>query len=243
MTAIIDIENLRVEFGGVVALADVSLSVSEAEIVGIIGPNGAGKSTTLNAVSGFVRPSHGTMRLNGELLERMTPAARAKNGIGRTFQTPRLFPGLTVAENLQVTSRQRRPQAMQFGTAPEVLEMCQIAQLRDVTSEQLTSGERRFAELARALMLGPSVLMLDEPATGLRTNEVHAFGGILRHLRDTFKTAALLVSHDLQIVYDCCSSVIVINEGRVLTTGTPHEVRRDPAVVRAYFGSEISDDD
>jgi branched-chain amino acid transport system ATP-binding protein len=242
MTAVLAIERLRVEFGGVVALADVSLTVSGAEIVGIIGPNGAGKSTTLNAVSGFVRPSAGRMQLNGEPLEQLTPPARARYGIGRTFQTPRLFPGLTVAENLQVTSRQRRADAVQFGTAADVLEMCTIAPLRDVRSERLTAGQRRFVELARALMLGPSVLMLDEPATGLRTDEVHRFGGILRDLRDRFRTAVLLVSHDLQIVYDCCSSVIVINEGRVLTAGTPHDVRRDPAVVRAYFGSEISDD-
>jgi branched-chain amino acid transport system ATP-binding protein len=235
MTTVVAIEHLRVDFGGVTALADVSVDVAEAEVVGIIGPNGAGKSTALNALSGFVRPTSGSMRLRGESLERMTPATRARRGIGRTFQTPRLFPGLTVAQNLQVTGRQRSRQHS-FGGVTEVLALCGISDLAGRPTDVLTAGERRFAELARALMLGPDVLLLDEPATGLRSQEVHQFGSILRHLRDTYGTAALLVSHDLQIVYDCCASVVVFNEGRVLTVGTPRQVRADPAVIQAYFG-------
>jgi ABC-type branched-subunit amino acid transport system ATPase component len=249
LTALLQLDGVRVAFGGVVALSDLSLEIAVGDIVGIIGPNGAGKSTLLNAVSGFVSLGAGRIVLDGDVeLSDLSPAQRARRGVGRTFQTPQMFPGLTVAESLDVVARQgrrRRRKQRQTGaalSATEVLELCGIADVADVRSEHLTSGHRRFAELARALMLSPHLLLLDEPATGLRTNEIHDFGAVLRTLQRNYSIASVLVSHDMQIIYDCCSAVVVVNEGSVLTSGTPTEVRRNPAVIEAYFGEVTVDE-
>jgi ABC-type branched-subunit amino acid transport system ATPase component len=235
---VLEVIDVAVRFGGVAALDGLSFDVERGEILGIIGPNGAGKTTLLNVISGFVRPNRGSVRLDGADVLRRPPAERARRGLGRTFQTPRLFPGLTLAQNLDVTRRQRRRAGTGLDSVEEVLAVAGLADLRDVTVEHLTAGERRFAEVARALMLRPVLLLLDEPATGLHDPEIHQLGRLLKLLGSEHDLTSLLISHNMTIVNDCCARVIAMDVGRLLATGTPSEVRNNPAVVAAYFGSE-----
>jgi ABC-type branched-subunit amino acid transport system ATPase component len=235
---VLRLEDLSVRFGGVAALEAVSFGVRPGEILGVIGPNGAGKTTLLNVVSGFVRPSRGEVRLGDVALLRRRAPDRARLGVGRTFQTPQLFEGMTVRENLAVTGRQHRRGAEYLQTVEEVAEFVEITDLLEVPVSRLTAGGRRFAEVARALMLRPLVLLLDEPATGLHDSEVVQIGAIIRRLSEQHTIAALLISHNMDIVNDSCSKVVAIDGGQVLATGTPAEIRRHPEVVHAYFGTE-----
>jgi branched-chain amino acid transport system ATP-binding protein len=235
---ILEISEVAVRFGGVAALDGVTFDVLHDQVLGVIGPNGAGKTTLLNVISGFVRPSRGRVLLEGNEIARRSPADRARRGLGRTFQTPRLFPRLTVAENLVVAQRQRKRSHATLGSITDILELVGILDLAEVESERLTSGERRFAEIARTLILAPAVLLLDEPGTGLRDSEIQTLSDLLNQLRNDHDLSALVISHNMDIVTNCCSDVIVMDAGRVIARGTPAEIRRDPVVVQAYFGSE-----
>jgi branched-chain amino acid transport system ATP-binding protein len=235
---LLEISEVAVRFGGVAALDGVTFDVLRGHVLGVIGPNGAGKTTLLNVISGFVRPSRGRVLLEGAELARRTPAYRARRGLGRTFQTPRLFPRLTVGENLVVTQRQRKRSHHALGTVQDVLELVGISELVDVESDRLTSGERRFAEIARTLILAPCLLLLDEPGTGLRDSEIHVLSALLNLLSAEHDIAALLISHNMDVVTNCCRDVLVMDAGRVIARGSPTEVRRDPVVVQAYFGDE-----
>ncbi len=235
---VLGLEDLSVRFGGVAALEGVTFDVHAGEILGVIGPNGAGKTTLLNVISGFVRPSRGEVRLGNVALLRRRAPDRARLGVGRTFQTPQLFEGMTVRENLAVTGRQHRRGAEYFQTVDEVAEFVEITDLLEVPVSRLTAGGRRFVEVGRALMLRPLVLLLDEPATGLHDSEVAQIGAIIRRVSGERRVAALLISHNMDIVNDSCSKVVAIDGGQVLAVGTPGEIRHHPEVVHAYFGTD-----
>ncbi len=229
---------LTVTFGGVTAVDDLDLTVAPGQIAGLIGPNGAGKTTVLNVVSGFVTPRHGRVLLHGTDLTRAHPQHRARAGLSRTFQTARLFRGLTVRENLEITHRQRPRSATSGLTPTEALELTDLGSVADLDADRLEGGQRRFCELARALTLAPRVLLLDEPSSGLSEDEVDSFGTLLRQVRDELGLAALVVSHDMRLVAATCSEVTVMDFGRVLGRGTADEVRANPQVQAAYFGED-----
>ena len=231
------VERLSVRFGGVHALADVCVDVESHTAVGVIGPNGAGKTTLLNAISGFVRTTSGRITLDGLDLSNMAATKRATSGLGRTFQTPRLFPGLTVTENLKVVERRGRHRSPV--PISEALEITGARHLAAVAVENLQAGERRFVEIARTLMLSPSVVLLDEPATGLRDTEVTALTECLRTIISATGASILVISHDMRVINEACDSVVALDQGQVVTSGHIDDVRSDPRVVEAYFGSEV----
>jgi branched-chain amino acid transport system ATP-binding protein len=235
MRALLECRGLTVRFGGVTALDGVDLTVEEGRIVGIIGPNGAGKSTTLNVVSGYVRPNAGCVRLAGRDLQTDSPRRRALLGLGRTFQTARPFAGLSVRENLEIVQYQAARRC-RFGSVSEVLAECGLVAVAGADASRLTAGDRRFVELARALMLDPSLLLLDEPTTGLRDHEVDRLGGLLTRLRTEWGIGGLVVSHDMRLIADVCERVVAFDFGAVMAEGTPAEIRSDAAVVRTYLG-------
>jgi ABC-type branched-subunit amino acid transport system ATPase component len=226
---VLALEDVSVRFGGVTALAGVSVTVPARCAVGVIGPNGAGKTTLLNVASGLVRPSEGRITLGGTDVTAMSATKRAVAGIGRTFQTPRLFPGLTVAENLKVVDRRRRRQ--QLFTAAEALAVTGVPDLENVPAERLQAGQRRFVELARSLMLSPAMVLLDEPATGLRDAEVATLTRCLTGLVETEAISLLVISHDMRVINEACQHVVVLDRGQVLAEGSPQAVRNDPAVI------------
>ncbi len=228
------VEHLRVAFRGTVALDDLGLDVPAGATLGVIGPNGAGKTTLLNACSGLVPLDRGRVVLGGRDVTRTGAAGRARRGLGRTFQTPRLFAGLTVAENVELV-----PRAPGGPDVAECLELAGLADRAGLTGDRLTAAQRRVAELARCLPLLPRLILLDEPGTGLRESEVPGFVAVLDAVRARFDLSFCLVDHNMSLVAGACGTVAVLDAGRLIALGGPDEVRRDPAVRRAYFGTAL----
>jgi branched-chain amino acid transport system ATP-binding protein len=215
-----------VSFGGVHALVDVDLEVTEGKLVGLIGPNGAGKTTFIDAITGFVR-SRGRVELDGRDLSRLAPHQRARSGLARTWQATELFDDLTVGENVAVAAR-----------SPEDAEraLAGLEPIADKLPEQISQGERKLVGVARALAAAPRVVCLDEPAAGLDSGESDQLGRSLRQVVDG-GTGMLLVDHDMSLVLSVCDWIVVLEFGKVIATGTPDDVRRDRRVVEAYLGS------
>ena len=249
------VDQLTVRFGGAVAVDSFSLEAPTGRITGLIGPNGAGKTTTFNACTGILAPSTGAVRLDGKDITRLAPAARARRGLGRTFQQVELFDSLTVAENVaigregalaaanplrHVIARSSDRATVAAATA-EALELCGIAELASRRAGSLPTGHRRLVELARALAGDFHVLLLDEPSAGLDEGESDAFAVILRRVVDERGTGILLVEHDMALVMDVCAHIYVLDFGKPLFSGTPREVGSSHIVRDAYLGAEIDD--
>ncbi|HEY1721018.1 MAG TPA: ABC transporter ATP-binding protein [Magnetospirillaceae bacterium] len=250
---LLDISQVCVRFGGIVALDGVSFSVNEGQIAGLIGPNGAGKTTLFNCLSGLYRPHSGSIRFNGHELNRLPVADIAAAGIGRTFQSPALFDSMTVLDNVKVGAHSRSRSGFIAdalrgpGTVREerelgdlAMEMLRLVELKDVAPLPVASlpfGSRKRVELARALASRPKLLLLDEPAGGLNHEEVHSLGALVRAVRDQLGITVLLVEHHMAFVMGLSDTVIALNFGRVITQGTPDQVRADAEVARAYLGS------
>jgi len=232
----LEVTDVRVRFGGMVALLDVSLRAPGGAVTGLIGPNGAGKTTLFNVITGLQRPTTGTVRLDGIDITTLPPFRRARLGLTRTFQRLELFGTLTVRENLVVASSGTvRP-------APSVDEILARLQLTDVAEQranELPTGLGRLVELGRCLAVAPKVLLLDEPASGQTESETHVFAGVLEELAAD-GLAVLLVEHDIDLVTRVCSTVVVLDTGTVLATGTPDEISNNPAVRDAYLGAEVA---
>lgn len=239
MTAVLEVRDVSVRFGGVRALEEVSMSAEAGAITGVIGPNGAGKTTLFNVVSGLIRPNAGRVHLAGADITGTGPTKRARLGLARTFQRLELFGMLTVRENVLVAieARHRRNSfADRLQSADELLTRVRLGSLADERATRLSTGQGRLVELARALACDPSVLLLDEPASGQDESETEQFAATLRQLADS-GIAVVLVEHDMSLVMSVCDRVHVFDAGRELAEGTPAEIARDPAVVDAYLGT------
>jgi ABC-type branched-subunit amino acid transport system ATPase component len=246
------VERVSRNFGGVHALEDVSFVVEPGTIHGLIGPNGAGKTTLVNILSGLLPPSAGRMAYRGYDLHRLAVHQMATIGIARTFQNIRLFPHLSCLENVQagqhLTSRRsllprlfhlpsaRREDRLLYERAVETLARVGLAEKALYQSRNLSYGERRRLEIARALSLNPSLLLLDEPVAGMRQGEAVVVAELLRSLSGEGMTI-LLIEHNMSFVMSLCSRITVLDFGRVLTTGTPAEVRSCHEVIEAYLGA------
>jgi branched-chain amino acid transport system ATP-binding protein len=230
--AMLSVEHVTRRFGGIVAVDDVSLDVSEGEIVGLIGPNGAGKTTMFNLITRLYRPDEGEIAFEGESLLKTPPHGIVKRGIARTFQNVELFSSMTVLEHVLVGRHARRGRG-----ARELVEYVGLAGLAHHQAAELPYGTQKRVELARALASGPRLLLLDEPAGGLNHEEVEELGSLIRSLRDDFELTLLLVEHHMGLVMSTADRVHVLDFGRLIASGTPVEVQGDQAVIEAYLGT------
>jgi ABC-type branched-subunit amino acid transport system ATPase component len=244
------VEELTVQFGGVLAVDGVDLRAPAAQITSLIGPNGAGKTTTFNACTGLLRPSLGRVRIDGTDVTAWSPQQRAQHGLGRTFQRMELFDSLTVRENVALGREALlsgdRPWTHLVCTArdaeliatctADALALCGIEPLADRPVRDLSTGERRLVELARAAAGGFSLLLLDEPSSGLDHTETEAFGHILTRLVAERGTGILLVEHDMALVMSVSAHVFVLDFGRLIFEGTPAEAQASAEVRHAYLG-------
>jgi branched-chain amino acid transport system ATP-binding protein len=248
------VEQIAVRFGGLVALADLNFVVGEGEIVSLIGPNGAGKTTAFNVMTGFLDPSAGSVSYRGTTLNGMTPHQIADLGLIRTFQRTSVFPNDTVYDNLLVglhrqgrtgliadilgLPRARASQRRLRQRAGELVEWIGLAHRADDLAGSLSYGEQRLVGVALALAAEPSMLLLDEPVSGMNASETHSFVQLIRNVRDRGITI-LLVEHDMPMVMSVSDRIVVLNYGRIIAEGTPEVIRRDPAVIEAYLGQGL----
>jgi branched-chain amino acid transport system ATP-binding protein len=234
-------EQLSVSFGGVQALGGVSVDAEAGAVTGLIGPNGAGKTTLFNIVTGFQRPDRGSVSVDGRDITRLRPHARARLGLGRTFQRLELFGSLSARENILVGIEARPGRSDRHGdrhrTADEILERVGLRPVADRQADTLSTGMARLVELGRALGTRPKLLLLDEPSSGLDHGETETLGRLLASLAAE-GVAVLLVEHDVDLVMRVCSQVHVLDFGQVIAVGTPAEVQADAKVQLAYLGAE-----
>ncbi len=250
---LLEVESLRIQYGGVVAIDDVSFRIPRGSIVGLIGPNGAGKTSLVDGLTGAHRPSRGHVSFDGVDVTGQSAHRLARRGLTRTFQSVELFDDLTVEENLlvaaerptllralgQVLSPLPRPGARAAAWSAEVVE---ITDILPKFPRELSHGQRKLVGVARALACRPSLLLLDEPAAGLDTEETALLGKRLRHLPEHGITL-LLIDHDMSLVLEVCDHILVIDFGRLIAEGTPDEIRTNQRVIDAYLGRQAGRDE
>ncbi|MCX5043810.1 ABC transporter ATP-binding protein [Aldersonia sp. NBC_00410] len=242
---LLDARALSVRYGGVLANDNITLSVAAGEVVGLIGPNGAGKTTFVDAVTGFTK-ARGEVSLAGERIDGAAPHRRRKAGLARTWQAGELFTDLTVAQNLAVAVQRTGVWTMFrdifVGTPPptdqiaQALDLVGLSSVADRHPDKLALGQQKLVGVARALVGGTRMVLLDEPAAGLDTHESRQFGGELRRVAAT-GVGVLLIDHDMTLVLDACDRIYVLDFGKIIASGTPSEVRTDPVVIAAYLGA------
>jgi branched-chain amino acid transport system ATP-binding protein len=219
------------------ALRDVTLELRRREVVGLIGPNGAGKSTLVNVLSGFDRPTDGSIELEERDVTRWSAHRRGRHGLARTFQHSHAFRSFTVRENVEVA-------ALGVGAAPrsaarradELLELVGLASYADAPAAVLAHGDERMLGVARALATEPRFVLMDEPAAGLPEAEVPAFAAVVRSVRDDHGAGVLLIDHNMALIMDVCDRIHVLDQGKTLAAGTPDEIRKNIDVAAAYLG-------
>ncbi|HKP18624.1 MAG TPA: ABC transporter ATP-binding protein [Gaiellaceae bacterium] len=234
---LLEARQLKVHFGGVRAVDGVDLSLRKGEILGLIGPNGAGKTTLVNALSGFQKPTAGAVVLGGEDVTGWRPHRLARLGLTRTFQSVRLFPDLTVLENVElggVAVGMRRAAARRW--ALDLLARLKLDDKAHLYGAGLPHGLERRIGIVRALAAKPSFLLLDEPAAGLNEQESDELVSSLGLIRNDFECALMVIEHDMRVIMRLCERIQVLDYGKTLSVGTPAEVRTDPAVLTAYLG-------
>ena len=249
------LERVEKRFGGLRAISAVSFTVHDRQIFGLIGPNGAGKTTLFNCITGHYAPEGGDVRFQGHSLVGKKPHQIALAGVARTFQNVRLFAEMTVLENVLVSAH-HETRAGVLGAflrtptyehdertlckrAEELLEIFDLRGLRDEQAGSLSYGSQRRLEIARALMLTPKLLLLDEPAAGLNSQEADKLQQQIKWLRDRFQLAVVLVEHNMRVVMGACEHVHCVDHGETIASGTPDEVRKNAAVLEAYLGQDV----
>lgn len=240
----LEIDHVTVRFGGITAVDGASLMVEPGRVQGLMGPNGAGKTTLFNVITGLEDPDEGRVVLDGEDVTRISTLERARRGVGRTFQKLEVFGSLTVRENVRVAAEMHRtwdrdapePDAV----ADELLELVGVGAFADVPADSVPTGIARLTELGRALAIDPTVLLLDEPSSGLNEEETMALGELLVRLAAEGR-AVLLVEHDVDLVMETSEHIDVLDFGRIIARGIPEEIQADPTVQEAYLGAEVDE--
>lgn len=244
--------NLSLEFGGVTALSKVSFEIGEGKIAAIIGPNGAGKTSILNCISGFYRPTSGSIYFNGKLISGLRPYKIAQLGISRTFQNMQLYTGLSTVDNLMAARHiHLRPgvitSALYFGSGrrkeirnrqivEEIIDFLEMEAIRHKIVGSLPYGERKKVDLGRALALEPKLLLLDEPMAGMNVEEKEDMARFIIDINELNKIPIILVEHDMGVVMDICKKITVLDFGKKVAEGTPDEIKNDPDVINVYLG-------
>jgi branched-chain amino acid transport system ATP-binding protein len=255
------VQNLSIEFGGLKAVSGFSCELYRGELAGLIGPNGAGKTTVFNMLSGIYTPTGGQIefwdaRGNIHLAGKLKPAKLNRIGIARTFQNIRLFSNLTVEDNIRIAlhagrianpldvifrlPRFYRDEQRMTARAAELLSLFGIEGKKDELARNLPYGEQRKLEIARALASGPSLLLLDEPAAGMNPQETENLMKLISRIRRDFNLTILLIEHDMRLVMGICERLLVLDYGRTIAEGLPEEIRKNPAVIKAYLGGEAA---
>ncbi|MCW5559485.1 MAG: ABC transporter ATP-binding protein [Verrucomicrobiae bacterium] len=256
MPPLLQLDQVTIRFGGLTAVSGVSATVESGELVGLIGPNGAGKTTVFNLITGVYAPTEGRIALDGQSLEGLKPYAITRRGIARTFQNIRLFPSLTVFDNVRVAfhlhlthdavhSLTRGPKFFEEektlrDQTRDLLGIFRLERVQDEPARSLPYGDQRRLEIVRALATRPKLLLLDEPAAGMNPAEKVELMRLIQFIQEKFQLAILLVEHDMKVVMGVCRRIHVLEYGRKIAEGTPDAIRADPAVIAAYLGQEAS---
>ena len=246
MNDFLNVENISVYFGGHIAVNEVSLTIHPGTVTGLIGPNGAGKTTLFNVISGLIAPSSGRVMFADKDITSLAPHKRARIGIGRTFQKLELFNSLSVVDNirvsLEISTQWNNSRTPILGSdinseIERILDLTGLDSVRNSMASEIPTGQARLVELARALVLSPSLLLLDEPASGQNDEETESFGLLLRKLCNS-GISIFLVEHDMSLVMNTCDLVNVLDFGSVIAKGTPAEIQEHELVIEAYLGVE-----
>lgn len=254
VSPLLQVQNISLSFGGIRALTEVGFDVQKGSITAVIGPNGAGKTSLFNTLSGFYRPDSGSVRFKGEDITRTPAPQRARMGLGRSFQNIALFRGMTVLDNIKLgrhahlktnvldallyVGRARREEAaLRRDVEENIIDFLEIDHIRHAPVSALSYGLQKRVEMARALAMQPSILMLDEPVAGMNREETEDMARFILDVRSEWGVTVLMVEHDMGMVMDLSDHVVVLNFGQVIARGTPEAVQNDPEVNRAYLGS------
>ncbi|MFC6734064.1 MULTISPECIES: ABC transporter ATP-binding protein [unclassified Haladaptatus] len=234
MSSLLSTANLTKSFGGITAVDDLNIEIHDGELVGLIGPNGAGKSTTLNLITGFLSPTSGTIRFDGDDVTKGKPHDLSSRGIGRTFQISKPFGRLSVFENMLVPNVPVGP-AEQEARARELLSELNLDAVVENRADALSGGQKKLLELARVLMLEPDLILLDEPAAGVNPALMDDIMADIQRINDR-GTALVVIEHDMTVIRELCERVIVMNAGHKVMSGTFDEIQADERVREAYLG-------
>lgn len=257
--ALLKVDHLTKNFGGLSAVSNVNLSLEKNELVGLIGPNGAGKTTLFNLLTGVYEPSEGEIRLvkdgKSELLNKLAPYKIATLGLSRTFQNIRLFKELTVMDNVLIAMNAKnkegflssifrlpsfyRQEEKMESKARQLLEIFDLAEKTETLANNLPYGEQRRLEIVRALATDPQILFLDEPAAGMNPQETAELTKLIRKIQEEFHITILLIEHDMSLVMEVCERIYVLEYGQIIAEGLPEEIRSNQRVIEAYLGGDL----